>query len=276
VTVPLVSELLAIAREAETIINDVYAKSFGVEYKRPGDPVTPADTRANELICARLAARYPNTPVVAEESDPSQFSGFRSSRRVFFVDPLDGTREFVGRNGQFVVMIGLLDGERPCAGLILAPTSGTAWAGVVGTGAWRIARGGSSEPVQVSPETNLSQARVVLSRSHRGALAQRGAEVLGVAGAELVGSAGLKSAMVADGSADGYVAPEGRGMRWDACAAEALIMAAGGRFTDWDGKLIDYRSETLANERGVLASNSRLHPLLLERLAELRSRPAPA
>jgi 3'(2'), 5'-bisphosphate nucleotidase len=269
VTTPLVSELLDIAREAETVINEVYSKSFGVEYKGPGDPVTLADTRANELICARLAALYPDTPVVAEESDPARFAEFRGSRRVFFVDPLDGTREFVGRKDQFVVMIGLLDGERPQAGLILAPTSGTAWAGVVGTGAWRIDRGGASEPIRVSRQTQLSRARVVLSRSHRGALAQRGASVLGVAGAQLVGSAGLKSALVADGSADGYVAPQGRGMRWDACAAEALITSAGGRYTDWHGELIDYRSDSLVNERGVLASNTALHDHLLERLAEL-------
>ncbi len=271
-TVPLVSELLSVAREAATVINDVYAQAFSVEYKRPGDPVTLADTRANELICARLAARYPHTPVVAEESNPSRFAGYRSSRRVFFVDPLDGTREFVGRKGQFVVMIGLLDGDRPYAGLILAPTSGTAWAGVVGAGAWRIDRGGASGPIRVSSETELSQAHVVLSRSHRGALARRGADALGVAGAELVGSAGLKSAMVADGSADGYVAPQGKGMRWDACAAEALITSAGGRFTNWRGALIDYRGESLVNEHGVLASNAALHDRLLERLAELLAR----
>jgi 3'(2'), 5'-bisphosphate nucleotidase len=266
----LVSELLGIAREAETIINEVYARSFGVEYKRPGDPVTVADTRANELICARLAARYPEIPIVAEESDPSRFADYRDSPRVFFVDPLDGTREFVGRKDQFVVMIGLLEGDRPCAGLILAPTRGTAWAGVVGEGAWRIERRGATEPMRVSPQRDLGQARVVLSRSHRGALARRGAATLGVAEATLVGSAGLKSAMVAEGSADGYVAPQGRGMRWDACAAEALVTAAGGRFTDWDGNLIDYRSESLANEHGVLASNCELHAGLVERLADLR------
>ena len=267
-TVPLVSDLLGIAREAAAIIKGVYAQSFEVEYKRPGDPVTVADTQANELICARLASRYPDIPVVAEESDPKQFAGYRSSRRVFFVDPLDGTREFVGRKGQFVVMIGLLDGERPYAGLVLAPTSGTAWAGVVGVGAWRIDSNGASEAIRVSPRADLDQAHIVLSRSHRGAIAQHGAEILGVAETQLVGSAGLKSALVADGSADGYVAPQRRGMRWDACAAEALITAAGGRFSDWYGDLIDYRSASLANEHGVVASNPALHSRLLERLVE--------
>ena len=128
----LVDDLLEIAREAAAIINQVYAAPFEVEYKTPRDPVTLADRRANDHICTRLEAAFPGVPIVAEESDPASFADFRAATRVFFVDPLDGTREFVKRNGEFVVMIGLLDGDRPEAGVIHAPATGESWLGVRG------------------------------------------------------------------------------------------------------------------------------------------------
>ncbi|HMR10990.1 MAG TPA: inositol monophosphatase family protein, partial [Polyangiaceae bacterium] len=133
----LLQNLRQIAAQAAEIILRVYESPFEVEYKKPRDPVTLADKLANAHICAQLAALYPGVPVVAEESDPESFAGYRASERVFFVDPLDGTREFVKRNGEFVVMIGLLVGERPHAGVLHAPVTGEIWAGVVGQGAVR-------------------------------------------------------------------------------------------------------------------------------------------
>src|SRR5690606_3272943 len=128
--------LLPIARAAADVISRVYRTPFDVDYKGPSDPVTVADREANELICAALRDRYPDVPIVAEESDPATFADFRSHRHVFFVDPLDGTREFVKRNGQFVVMIGLLADERALAGVIHVPDEDRAYAGVVGEGAF--------------------------------------------------------------------------------------------------------------------------------------------
>jgi 3'(2'), 5'-bisphosphate nucleotidase len=93
--------LMTIAAEAAKLIMEVYARPFDVDYKGPQDPVTEADRRANDLICERLEQAFPGVPIVAEESDPATFAGFRSHDRVFFVDPVDGTREFVDRNGEF-------------------------------------------------------------------------------------------------------------------------------------------------------------------------------
>ena len=110
---PELTLLLRIAAEAARVVMEVYAQPFSVDYKGPQDPVTAADRRANALICERLEQEFPGVPIVAEESDPSTFDDFRKSDRVFFVDPVDGTREFVDRNGEFAVMIGLLEGSRP-------------------------------------------------------------------------------------------------------------------------------------------------------------------
>lgn len=258
--------LLGIAREASSVIRRVYQGAFSVDYKAPNDPVTAADREANELICRRLAQHFPGVPVVAEESDPSSFSGYRSAERIFFVDPLDGTREFVAKNDEFVVMIGLVDGDRPTLGVIHAPALDWSYVGVVGLGAWSIDPNGNEAPIAVSRVNELAQAKILVSRSHGTELLDDVVRLLGAREIAGLGSAGLKGAYVAAGSADGYVAPGYAGKRWDACAAEALVVAAGGRFTDTAGESIEYRAAGLANERGMVASNDLLHDRLLARL----------
>lgn len=267
---PTIEHLIRVAAEAATIVKEVYSAPFDVDYKAPRDPVTEADRRANALICARLAERYPDIPVVAEESDPETFSGFRKAERVFFVDPLDGTREFVDRNGEFVVMIGLLDGERVTLGVIHAPATDTVYAGVVGQGAWSVGPGGARTALSTSDVAILGDARIVASRSHRSEKMEHALRMLGVGDVIALGSAGLKGVAVARGDAEAYVTPGYAGKRWDACAADAVVHAAGGRFTDAWGRPIDYRGEKLANDQGVLATNGTLHDALLERLARIR------
>ena len=264
--------LIEIAREASEIVEAVYAEPFEVDYKGPKDPVTEADRRANTLICQRLEERFPGVPVVAEESAPAAFEGFRKAEQMFFVDPLDGTREFVKRNGEFAVMIGLCDGDRATVGVIHAPTEGASYGGIVGEGAWRYAGDGTRTEVSVSGQSTLHEARVVASRSHRSEVMERALRILGAGEINALGSAGLKGVAVARGDAEAYVAPGYAGKRWDACAADALVSAAGGRFTDAYGEPIDYRGEKLANDRGVVATNGLLHDALLARLATARAK----
>jgi 3'(2'), 5'-bisphosphate nucleotidase len=263
--------MLEIAGEAAAVISEVYAAPFSVDYKGPRDPVTVADRRANDLICGRLGEAFPNVPIVAEESDPESFEGYQGAERVFFVDPLDGTREFVDRNGEFVVMIGLLEEQRATLGVIVAPAAQRAWIGRVGAGAVRIEPDGSRHPLAVSPLSELGKATVVGSRSHRNEAVERALAVLGVGQVVALGSAGLKSAAVAGGEAEGYVAPFYAGKRWDACASDALITAAGGRFTDAFGQPLDYRGKSLSNDRGIVATNGRIHDALLARLDAYRA-----
>ncbi|HEY0463182.1 MAG TPA: inositol monophosphatase family protein, partial [Polyangiaceae bacterium] len=145
----IVGTLDAIAREAAVLILQVYATKFSVDFKAPRDPVTEADRQANELICERLSHLFPNVPIVAEESEPETFAGYRKADRIFFVDPLDGTREFVARNGEFVVMIGYVEGDRATASVIHAPVSGTSWLGELGHGAHQIEADGSRKAISV-------------------------------------------------------------------------------------------------------------------------------
>jgi 3'(2'), 5'-bisphosphate nucleotidase len=262
-------QLIRIAADAAKLIMEVYARPFAVDFKGPQDPVTEADRRANDLICEQLERAFPGVPIVAEESDPATFEGFRKSDRVFFVDPVDGTREFVDKNGEFAVMIGVIEGARAIGSVIDAPARGDVFAGWVGEGAVRY-RNGGEEPLAVSQITDISRGRLVGSRSHRSPQLERTLARLNPLEVRVMGSAGLKGTLVAAAEVEAYVAPGYAGQRWDACAADALVTAAGGKLTDTYGDAIDYRSASLSNDRGLLASNGFVHEALVKGFAELR------
>jgi 3'(2'), 5'-bisphosphate nucleotidase len=229
--------------------------------------VTDADREANSLICARLQAEFPGAAIVAEESDSEHYADYREHSRVFFVDPLDGTREFVAKNGQFVVMIGLLIDNLATLGVVYAPTTDTMWFGERGLGAFRLDADGSERPIRVSSVVDPEQARVTVSRSRR---SDRLKQILQTSGARQVlpmGSAGLKGALVAEASADAYLAMGVAGKQWDACAMDALVSAAGGKVSDLRGEPLDYRSAELELSHGLLVANPLLHQALAERLA---------
>lgn len=194
---PRLDALIAIAADAAKVVLEVYEKPFAVDYKGPSDPVTEADRRANTLICERLEREFPGVPVVAEESPPESFAGYQSAPEIFFVDPVDGTNEFIERNPQFVIMIGLVEGDRATTAVLHAPALDSAWAGSVGSGAFRIEADGTHTPIHVSGPVELSAARLVSSRSHRSERLDRALAALGVGEIVRVGSAGLKGVEVA-------------------------------------------------------------------------------
>jgi len=265
----LLTQLHDIAIDAAKEVMRVYERPFSVDFKGPQDPVTEADRRSNDLICERLTKAFPAIPIVAEETPPEQWADYRDSDQVFFVDPVDGTREFVAKNGQFVIMIGLLSGDRPSHGLLLAPAQRTTWAGAVGEGAVRIDPDGTKYQLDGIQARQLGESRVVSSRSNPTALNQRILERLAPAEVVPLGSAGLKVAAVCDGRADIYLAPEFAGCRWDSCAPEALLRSVGGTFTDAKGRPIDYRAASVENNDGAVAAAKGLHEQVIEALDDL-------
>jgi 3'(2'), 5'-bisphosphate nucleotidase len=260
------------AREASGVILRVYEAAFDVEYKAKDDPVTRADRESNALLCERLAAAFPSMPIVAEESLPSSYAGFADAEAAWFVDPLDGTREFVARNGEFAVMLGLAEGGRATVGVILAPAWGRAFVGIVGAGAWEVAEDGAKRAISVSSRPTLSGATVAVSRTRT----PSGLAGFGVNRGALPpvphGSSGLKGVLVATAARDVYLHPGRAGMRWDSCATEALVRAAGGECTDAGGERFDYRSPGLENDRGLVATNGLMHAEVLDALRERADR----
>ncbi|KYF90453.1 3'(2'),5'-bisphosphate nucleotidase CysQ [Sorangium cellulosum] len=258
-------EIVRIARAAAAIVMDVYATPFTVEMKGPGDPVTRADREANALICSALEAAFPGEAVLAEESVPAadELAARFRQERVFFVDPLDGTREFADRNGEFAVMIGLSVRGRAALGVVVMPTTGEALAGRADEGgdggfAFLEAKDGSRRPLRVSSVGAPADAALIVSRSHRPKELEPLIARLGITRVVPCGSVGVKIARIATAEVDLYIHGGGGAKLWDSCAPEAVLRGAGGRFTDLAGAPIDYAGPGLKLARGIIASNGAL------------------
>jgi 3'(2'), 5'-bisphosphate nucleotidase len=258
--------MVAIARRAGERVRELWERHLAggveVEMKGPNDPVTEADKAANTIICEALAERFPDASVVAEESAPrsrEELAAMLVRPRVFYVDPLDGTREFVDRVSEFAVMIGLAEDGRARAGVVLRPVEGELYAGLVGGGAFVEDGGARRTPLAVSARKTFVDARMVVSRSHLPPLVDPLRRRLGVPVMEPLGSVGVKVSRIALGRADLYV-HDGPGMKlWDTCGPEAVLTAAGGRMSDLEGAPIEYGAHDLRVRRGVVATNGVLH-----------------
>lgn len=216
----------ALARAAGREILAVYASDFAPTAKADESPLTEADLRSHRLILDGLARLMPDLPVLSEESATLDYAERSSWGRYWLVDPLDGTKEFISRNGEFTVNIALVDGGQPVFGVVYVPVTGITYSGIAGKGAWRESPEGGRVAIRVrSPAA--SPLRVVGSRSHGNpalgtALAALGPHELRAAGSS------IKLCLVAEGSADLY--PRlGPTSEWDIAAGQAVVEAAGGR-----------------------------------------------
>ena len=238
--VQLLAEVAAIAREAAGEILEVYASGeASSSLKADASPLTEADLRAHRLIVRRLGELTPALPVLSEEAAATSFGERARWQRYWLVDPLDGTKEFLSRNGQFTVNIALIEGHEPVLGIVHVPVSDVSYRGVPGGGAWRQQGQGAALPVQVAARS-AAPVRVVGSRSHRGDsldafLARLGAHELVAMGSS------LKLCLVAEGAADVY--PRlGPTSEWDTAAAHAVVLGAGGVVTRADGEPLRYNT----------------------------------
>ncbi|MGE0114757.1 MAG: 3'(2'),5'-bisphosphate nucleotidase CysQ [Steroidobacteraceae bacterium] len=242
----LLSAVLDIAREASAAIMRVYAGEFAVEHKQDDSPLTLADREAHRIITAGLQTLTPQIPVLSEES-PAEHHAFAHRRRwptLWLVDPLDGTREFIKRNGEFTVNIALIHEHRPTLGVVTVPAAHLAYTGAVGLGAQRIDPQATQRIHTQQPHRTIPV--VVGSRSHRGDSLDAVLATLGPHELCAVGSA-LKFCRVAEGVADFY--PRlGPTSEWDTAAGQAVLEAAGGQVLNLQGEPLSYnRRDTLLN-----------------------------
>ena len=267
------SELVRIARAAADVVMEVYASPFVVEMKSPGDPVTQADKRANDLMCREIAAAFPGEAIVAEEDaprTPEEMRALTAQDRVFFVDPLDGTREFAARRAEFSVMIGAAIRGRAALGVLVLPVTGEVLFGdarAPGT-ALIEAKDGARAPLHVTDLADPARARMVVSRSRRPRVVGPLAARLGIPQITPCGSVGVKVARVAMRDADLYVHGGGGIKSWDLCGPEAVLTAAGGRVTTLGGEPIDYAGE-IVHTKGFVGSNGALHATVLASIADI-------
>ena len=252
-----------LAREAGATIMRVYATDFSVAYKGKGDPVTQADQLANDLIVKGLQKAFPTDLIVAEESPPPSES--LTASRVWYVDPLDGTKEFIAKNGEFSVMIGLAVEGRAHLGVVYRPDGEVLYTGVVGQGAW-VEVNGIRKALMVDSTRESSSMTLAVSRSHRNPLIEKICEAVGVSQEIPSGSLGLKIGLIAEGKADLYLEPGPYTSVWDACGPEAILKAAGGQFTNVYGQRLVYGLTPLKNILGLVATNGRCHERVIHAL----------
>lgn len=234
----LAGSVAAIARAAGREILDVYAQGDTPRTLKEDDsPLTAADLRSHRLIVAALASLTPGVPVLSEEAARPPYAERSRWVRHWLVDPLDGTREFLSRNGEFTVNIALIEAHAPVLGVVYVPVSDTLYQGVAGEGAWRQMGRAPAQAVQVAARA-ADPVRVVGSRSHRGDSLDGFLARLGRHELKAVGSS-LKFCMIAEGAADVY--PRlGPTSEWDTAAAHGVLVAAGGTAVGLDGEPLRY------------------------------------
>ncbi len=239
----LLAELTPLIRAAGALVMGVYATDFQVEIKGDESPVTVADQRAEKVIFAGLKRIAPDIPVVGEEA-ASAGDIPDVSNRFWLVDPIDGTKEFINRNGEFTVNIALIDHGVPVLGLVLAPALDTLYTGAAGAGAW-VEVGGERRSICARSEP--ADGLTVVGSRHHGNDAAVDAFLAGrrVAAHRMVGSS-LKLCLLAEGLADVY--PRfGRTMEWDTAAGDAVLRAAGGAVLTLAGDLLAYAKPGFEN-----------------------------
>lgn len=239
----LLPAIVQLAERAGEVVLEHYEHGTEVRDKADASPVTAADEAAEATILAGLAELTPEIPVVAEERVASGAVTELGDGPFWLVDPLDGTKEFLSRNGEFTVNIALVEDRRPVLGVVLAPARDLVWWGRVGNGAFT-RQDGEARRIAARPrlETGLV---AVASRSHRDPETDAFLEREGVSTTISAGSS-LKFCLVAEGEADLY--PRfGPTMEWDTAAGHAIVLAAGGRMTTADGEPFLYRKPGFKN-----------------------------
>jgi 3'(2'), 5'-bisphosphate nucleotidase len=236
----LVDPIVALAEDAGRAILEVYSTNFEVQEKDDESPLTQADLASHRWIDAGLRSLTPDIPIISEESGLPDFEERSQWQRYWIVDPLDGTKEFVNRNGEFTVNIALIENGRPVLGVVHVPVQDRTYVGCEGLGAQRRAGDGDPDPIAVTSSAN-GPARIVGSRSHRGASLDAFLDNVGDHEMIPMGSS-LKFCVVAEGEADLY--PRlGPTSEWDTAAAQAVVEQAGGKVVTLDGNPMKYNAK---------------------------------
>lgn len=256
--------LIKLSKEAATIVNTFYIGSSEVRYKNDDEPVTEADRSANQHIVNRIQAQFPQDGILSEESKDDLAR--LQKERVWIVDPLDGTKDFIARNGEFSVMIGLVVNKRPILGVVMQPATGHLYAGIIGTGAFLI-EDNERIPITVRETEQPSQMVMVSSRSHRLQITDAIRKALKINSERVSGSVGVKVGLISRQLADLYVAA-GPGIKeWDLCAPYAVLTAAGGKMTDCWGNPLRFNQPDVRAHNGVIASNGFHHEEIVDVVA---------
>jgi 3'(2'), 5'-bisphosphate nucleotidase len=251
----LLQPVVELARKAGEQILKIYAEDFNVEHKEDRSPLTEADMAAHHIIMAGLRDLTPDLPILSEEEAAIPYTERAQWQSYWLVDPLDGTREFIKRNGEFTVNIALIADQQPVLGVIYVPVSGVSYFAARGRGAYRREPGHDAQAIRVRPWQG-GHITVAGSRSHRDERFGRFLEQFDDHAIISMGSS-LKSCLVAEGKADIYVRL-GPTSEWDTAAAQCIVEEAGGKLLDTAMHPLRYNTkESLLNPYFIVCGDAR-------------------
>lgn len=244
-------KIIDIAKKAGDEIMVIYAQDFSVEMKGDNSPLTMADQKSNAIIISALKALHPDIPIISEETKVMAYEERKNWKEYWLVDPLDGTKEFIKKNGEFTVNIALMSNGEPVLGVVYAPAKNLMWYGMKGEGSFILNEDGSKRALNKGANwRDLQKVNVVGSRSHMSEETMQFVEGLKKEGKEVdfvSSGSSLKFCLVAEGKADVYprFAPT---MEWDTAAGHAVVAIAGGKVLNWETKQpLQYNKENLLN-----------------------------
>jgi 3'(2'), 5'-bisphosphate nucleotidase len=252
---------IKLAREAGDVILDFYEKGFTIKEKRTKDnqtePVPEADHASSKLIIEGLKKVFPTDGILSEEEIdlPERLT----KQRVWMIDPIDGTRSFIEKKGDFAVQIGLTENGKTIVGVVFQPLADRLYFAAKSEGSFYTASGGEPQRLQVSDKTSFGEMILAVSRSHRSAKMTSLVEHFGFKNEFPHGSVGLKIGLLARQQADLYIHLSPRTKFWDTCAPQIILEEAGGKLTDLFGEEISYGIEDTQNYNGILATNGAAH-----------------
>ena len=247
------------AKKASQAVMRVYGEEFTSHLKDDDSPITKADLQSNEIIKKILTSSGHHILSEEDVDDASRLG----QEKIWIVDPLDGTSDFVNRTGEFTIMIALVHNKVPVLGVISRPTTDTIFLAQKNSGAFKLENEKWSR-LQVSNTRNLAQCKAVGSRFHLTEQEKEFFKKLGVASFESRGSS-LKVAEICQGLADLYLTTSNKIKQWDTCASHCLIIESGGKITDMYGNPVLYNTEKLNHENGLIVTNGLVHEEIIRR-----------
>ena len=260
-----------LARAAGAVLLKHYQSPFLVEQKVNAldelEEVTAADREANELIVNRLREEFPDDGILAEESSDSEHR--LAKDRVWLIDPMDGTKNFIARDGDFAVQIGLAVKGESVAGVVYQPVRDVLYRATRRQGSWIETADQQAARMVVSTKTKAGEMVLASSRSHRSPRMERVVSAFGFKDEMRRGSVGVKIGLIAEQYADLYLHLSPSTKQWDTCAPEIILVEAGGRLTDLFGQPIRYNGVRIDNRNGIVATNTAAHEMVIENLAPL-------
>jgi len=260
-----------LARAAGAILLEHYYSPFRVEQKVNAldeiEEVTEADRAANELIVSRLRKDFSDDGILAEESSDSEHR--LEKDRVWLIDPMDGTKNFIARDGDFAVQIGLAVQGESVAGVVYQPVRRVLYRAMRNGGAWMEQNDEQALQMFVSSRTKPTEMVLASSRSHRSPRMERVVSAFGFKDEMRRGSVGVKIGLITEQKADLYLHLSPSTKQWDTCAPEIILAEAGGRLTDLFGQPLRYNAPRIDNRNGIVATNGAAHALVIETLSPL-------